>query len=320
MTSKDLFSKLSNIDEGLIEEAGDVKVKERHAMKKNYLRHIWPFAAVAAGFILIVGGAVSIKFLGEKFGILTPAIEYAELTVPSNIEVAIDVDVVHVKDFVYFDGNTYLATDEEVVKGELLGEVGQNPEYDTSDYAGCQAYLIEGCKGTLSIAVEKDGKVVRCNLFEWGKEPDMATYMKVYGITGTEDIKSVLLEWDYNVKNNNYAGMVLVDETEDIAAFYNVLSKLLLDKEGYDTILDSMSKADYEAWKKAGGDKVYEDESGGQYTAGYSGTTAFNDSTKISIETADGTLVFDYFPKMGYMNRFKVTDELVSWLTEHKNR
>ncbi len=324
MTSRDLFNELSNIDDSLIEEAGNVERKEVQPMKKNYLKYMWPFAAIAAGFILIAGGAVSIRFLGDKFGI-GPLYNYtADVAIDIAVEVERDtegaIEIIYVKDFVYFDGNTYLATDEEVIKGELLGEVGQNPEYDTSDYVGCQAYLIEGCKGTLNIAVEKDGKVVRCILHEWGSQPDMAAYMKVYGITGAEDIKSVSLEWDYNSQDNKYMGSAFVDKPEDIAEFYNILSMLLLDEEGYDAILNSISKTDYDAWVESGGNKVYEDESGGQYTAGYSGTTAFKDNTRISIETADGSLEFDYYPKMGYMNRFKATDDLVNWLTEHKNQ
>ena len=40
----------------------------------------------------------------------------------------------------------------------------------------------------------------------------------------------------------------------------------------------------------------------------------------INITTADNeTMVFDYFPKLGYVNRFKATDELIDWIDMQKS-
>lgn len=325
MTSRDLFNELSNIDEKLVEEAGSIERKEAKPVRKNYLKVIGPLVAAAACFVLVAGG-VGVKNLitakpdcgenspGETERDTDNKYVYIDETVAATY-------VIYVKDFVYFEGNTYrqCLTDEEFEKGELIGEVGQNPEYDTSDYVGCPVYSIKGRKGTAKILVEKDGETRVFWLHEWGYEPDIDDYMRLDGITEASDIVSVELHWNFT-RGEGYTGNALIEDSESIDAFYNILTGLVLDSEGYTKIVEEFAARDYAAWVESGGNQVYEDENGGRYTLAYEGTTAFDNFTHISIKTTDNEeLSFSYYPKIGYVYQFKAPDELVSWLETHKN-
>ncbi len=324
MTSRDLFNELSNIDESLIEEAGNVKMKEVQPMKKNYLKYMWPVAAAAACVLIVAGSIISINFLHNRFAIgvddsskiaAKSADEYiyVDKSLPEN-----EMHVVYAKDMIYFEGNTYYLIDGVLEKDIWIGESGQNPEYSASDYAGYPVYLVKGRKGTYKLVLQKGDEEYVFRLYEWGDEPNMQEYARVYGVTEASDIVSVKLEWDY-VVNKGYTGNAVISDSESLKSFYDIFFNLALDSDGYKKIVDKMSAEDIKAWREAGGDKVYEDENGGQYMVGYSGTTAFGNDMKITIRTADNEEVsFSYYPKIGYVNRFMATDELVDWLDTHK--
>lgn len=318
MTSRDLFNELSNIDEELVKEAGSVVKKEVMPMKKSYGKLVGIIAmAAAACIVLVAGSIVSIGFINRRFK------ESGKIAAETNDSYIYGTEqathVIYTRDMIYFEGNTYYLCDGQLNKGVFVGEAGQNPKYDTSDYVGCPVYLVEGRKGTYKLVLEKNGETYLFRLYEWGDEPSMTEYARIYGVCEASDIVSVKLEWDYNV-DAGYAGRAVVTDSESLKEFYDIFFNLALDSEGFTDIVDKMAAQDLKEWKEAGGGQVYEDENGGKYTAGYSGTTAFDNNVNITITTKDNEeMVFDYFPKIAYVNRFTATDELVDWIDTHKN-
>ena len=319
MTSRDLFNELSNIDEELVEEAGRVVKKEVKPMKKNYGK-IFGIAAAACVFI-VAGSIVSIGLANHRFK------ESGKIAAESGDDYIYRHDMsteqatwfLYTKDMIYFEGNTYYLMDGHLGKGVPVGEAGQNPEYDTSDYAGYPVYLVEGCKGTYKLVLEKNGEEYLFRLHEWGAEPTMSEYARVYGVMSASDIVSVKLQWGYDI-NKGYTGRSIITDSESLKTFYDIFFKLELDSKGYDAIVDKMAADDLKAWKEAGGQVVGNEYETKNYTPAYSGTKAFDNNVNILITTADNeTIVFDYFPKIGYVNRFKATDELIDWIDMQKS-
>ncbi|MBQ9765420.1 MAG: hypothetical protein IJW18_04420 [Lachnospiraceae bacterium] len=322
MKTKDLFKELSNIDDKLIEEAslneaeeGDVSVdKEGKRYVNGRLRNkIISYGAMAAGLLIVIGVGLGVAVNGNNRGEKN---QRETMATEACTEPALETMVVNTKDMMLFEDNIYYTDGEEAVKGTLIGEAGQPPAYGTSDYVGCPVYLVEGHKGTLRVAVEKDGKVVLFRLREWGKEPNMELCKRVYGILSADDIESVRVEWNYDPNAGGYQGDVTLksgSDDEKIAWLYDILSELILDAEGHREIVDKISKADYDRWVEEG-NKAYTNETG-SYVPAYGGTSAYSNNVHIIIRSNDGSeFDMDYYPKIAYISYFTATDELVDWI------
>ena len=344
MTSKDLFREIGNVDDSLIEEAfeceGEAKENtavQKPSAKKNFFAksNIFKIAGVAAAacFVVCVGWGISrINF--DDGGDETGKQSYVkDGTVATGIEIATEDALFWYRtdELVYFGGHMYRTysnnggvigeTIEETLlkKGELFGKVEDSKQYGESIYKGCPIYSIEGRKGTRQILVEHEGELLLFGLHEWLYTPDMLEELKVCGILAAEDIQSVTIKWnraDGGV--GNYQSDRVITDKAVTEALYNILTGLVLDKAGYEAVLQPIVDTDLKAWKESGGGEVQTAEDGSKFTAGYRGTTAFDNSVEIELFSGDNEeLRFTYYPKLGYLGFYKGTAELTDWITEN---
>lgn len=305
MTGKDLLKGIGSIDSDLIDEA----MKEAGTAGNGKRRRVLSVSGILAASVLIFAG-ISIMWKVNGDTVRRETDPAGDTKISSENETAI----FHTTGMVLFNGNVYYFSGETGVKGELIG-TGQDTGYGTSDYAGCPVYLLEGHKGTLRIVIEKDDRYCVFYLWECGHEPDMADYFGIYGINEASDIVSVKLSWNPNDKGL-YDNETTVTDRERLARFYDILKSLVINRDGYQSRLDRISREDYERWT-AGvhGTEQHIASDGEVYvTGGYRGTTAFENSIRIVICTGDGEeWEMSYYPKLGYMNYFAATEELTDW-------
>lgn len=357
MTSKDLFKEMNNIDDNLIEEAGDfmgVTKKadsgEQKSQEKKFFTksNIFRIAGIAAAACLMVCVGWYAKMYNMKTGDIDnrlpgegetgKAIYVAQDTVPDGIEFSTENEIgliwYRTDELVYFGGHmyrTYLngssVTDQTIEetlykKGELLGKVEDSKQYGESIYKGCPIYSIEGKKGTRQILVEHEGELLLFQLHEWLYTPDMLEELKVCGILAAEDIQAVTVK--YNRANGGIGDYQSEKDITDVAekeAFYNILIGLVIDKEGYNATLNPIVKADQKAWIESGGDEPQTNAEGATYVPAYRGTTAFDNSVEIVLLSGDNEeLKFTYYPKLGYLQGYhKATQELIDWIAQNTN-
>lgn len=336
MTSKDLFNEMNLIDDDLIEEAGDyMNMRDKSNVKKFFTKsNTLKFAGIAAAVCLIVcagWGISNVDFSGGQIE-TGKHIYVANETVSNGIEMAIQNEtgmLLSTNEMVCFGGCMYRTysteaavtdqTIEETIlnKGELLGKVEDSSKYGESIYKGCSIYRIDGRKGTKQILVEHNNELLLFHLYEWLCEPNMTELFNVYGIELAEDIQNVTVKYGPRDEYGWHINSNIIDEPEKINEIYNILFSLTLDKNGYDKILDEISKADLKAWKDAGGAEVQTAEDGVVVSAPpYRGTTAFDGSVDIVILSGDNEeITYSYYPKMGYLKQYKATEELIAWIT-----
>lgn len=357
MTSKDLFKEMNNIDDNLIEEAGDfmgatkkADSGEQKSQEKKFFTksNIFRIAGVAVAACLMVCVGWYAKMYNMKTGVIDnrlpsegetgKAIYVAQDTVPDGIEIATENEIgliwYRTDELVYFGGHMYRTylngssvtdqTIEETIlkKGELLGKVEDSKQYGESIYKGCPIYSIEGKKGTRQILVEHEGELLLFQLHEWLYTPDMLEELKVCGILAAEDIQAVTVK--YNRANGGIGDYQSEKDIADVAekeALYNILIGLVLDKEGYNATLDPIVKADQKAWIESGGDEPQTNAEGATYVPAYRGTTAFDNSVEIVLISGDNEeLKFTYYPKLGYLQGYhKATQELIDWIAQNTN-
>ncbi|MBE5948618.1 MAG: hypothetical protein E7261_06250 [Lachnospiraceae bacterium] len=349
MTSKDLFKEMNNIDDNLIEEAGDFmgatkkadsgeqKSQEKKFFTKNNIFRIAGVAAAACLMVCVGWGISKIDFSAgnRETG---KAIYVAQDTVPDGIELSTENETgliwYRTDELVYFGGHMYRTylngssvtdqTIEETIlkKGKLLGKVEDSKQYGESIYKGCPIYSIEGRKGTRQILVENEGELLLFQLHEWLYTPDMLEELKVCGILAAEDIQAVTVKYDRaNGGIGDYQSEKDITDVAEKEALYNILIGLVLDKEGYNATLDPIVKADQKAWIESGGDEPQTNAEGATYVPAYRGTTAFDNSVEIVLISGDNEeLRFTYYPKLGYLQGYhKATQELIDWIAQNTN-
>lgn len=353
MTSKDLFREMNNIDDSLIEEAGDfvsevkeaANVGEQKSHGKRFFTksNIFRIAGIASAACLMVCVGWYVK-MNNKIDDRLPGegetgkhIYVAYETVPGGNELSTenetDIWYYRTDELVCFGGHMYSeylhgssVTDQTIEetlfkKGELLGKVEDSKQYGESIYKGCLIYGIEGKKGTRQILVEHEGKLLLFQLHEWLYTPDMLEELKVCGILAAEDIQVVTVK--YNRADGGIGNYQSEKDIVDAAvkeALYNIIIGLVLDREGYDATLEPIAQADFKAWKESGGDEPQTDAEGATYVAAYRGTTAFDNSVEIVLISGDNEeLGFIYYPKMEYMGFYKATQELKDWIAQNTN-
>lgn len=318
MKSKDLFKGLNDIDDNLIEEAADFDLKNKKKIRFFTGINIFKTAGIAAAvFVVVFAAGWGINRLSFERNIVD--------TTPFNTSHAIgenEMFMWHVLELVCFEGNWYMhfkdSENKNYVKGELLGYVEDSEKYGVSIYKGCPIYRPEGCKGSMKIIVESENKPLLFRLCEFEEDiTDIAAEFKLYGIESAEDIKSIKLRYDGSdgtYRKDNY-----IEDRKQINRLYELLSELVFDKEGYDEILDRIAKADWDAWIAAGNSlESQTNPDGSIYVPGYQGTSAFDNNVMITLFTGDSEeLVLVYCPKMGYVDNYKATKELIEWIGEN---
>ncbi len=352
MTSKDLFREMNNIDDNLIEEAGDFvgatkkadSGEQKSQGKKFYTKsNIFRIAGVAAVACLMVCVGWGISRIDFSAGNreTDKHIYVADETVPGGIELSTENETgliwYRTDELVYFGGHMYRTysrgssvtdqTIEETLlkKGELLGKVEDSKAYGESIYKGCPIYSVEGRKGTRQILVEHEGALLLFHLHEWLYTPDMLEELKVCGILAAEDIQAVTLKYNRaNGGTGDYQSQKDITNAAVKEALYDILIGLVLDKEGYNATLDPIVQADLKAWRESLGEGPVEAqtavEGGATYTPAYRGTTAFDNSVEIVLLSGDNEeLKFTYYPKMEYMGFYKATQELIDWIAQNTN-